>query len=545
MTKKSIKTKIIAALLAVLTVFSVVSVSMTSAFAEENSSSSTPAISLNTNITNEYKVQLDKDLSTAKKMTSSVLFKVIDECTSWGKFFTPALSGLLDAFVVNDDPTLAKVNEISDKIDKLFDKIDAAETSLKAVFTNDLGIKSFYDKFIEFKAQTKAMQKKINEINESSLSNTDKLAKIGSLTGSYYEWKSTFEDVLGALNELFIKPSMVKEGNIFDLTYNYYTNDVMLSGEALEKAKPICDFVMETYSAGCATILQSLSAQLFVHLLPDTTKAAINKGYMAHITDDPNDIISEISEVSRYLLASDATTSITGFVDATGKTYPLCPELQPYSKLDGTTYYTIQYGAYYLTTNYYELISVKPIYTTAYSGDCFMSLCQKTFNTSKSILVDHGHANKELSSSLAVLNHSDNEKADGKHHYGMGSLTAEWFNDTLGANAMNADQVKALANEAGSKGISIRTLLDNCGFDTSNIPQNANIVTQSAWDDSVDRASVAVGYNYQKAYYKGINIDSANPSEQTIQLLDCGFNIWNDSNWNYMLGGYACAFKTE
>ena len=37
-------------------------------------------------------------------MTSSVLFKIVDEYTSWGKLVTPAINALLDGFISNYDP---------------------------------------------------------------------------------------------------------------------------------------------------------------------------------------------------------------------------------------------------------------------------------------------------------------------------------------------------------------------------------------------------------------------------------------------------------
>lgn len=534
MKKNNIKTRLIAGILSAVTVCSVGTVAMTSV------SAATATVSAGTTITNDNCVKLDKDLTTAKKITSSLLFKALDECTPWGKFVTPALGGLLDAFVVNYDPTTEKLNEISDKIDKLSAKLDAAESSLKAAFTDDLGIQSFYNALVNFKSDTKAFQRKITEALNSGLGNADKIAKIASLTGKSSEWQARFEKDFENLNTYFQKPAMTKEGNIFDLTYNYFTNEVMLSGEALDKAKPICDFVMATYSAGCSAIMESLSAQLYVNCLSAQTKATIDKDYMAHICTKPDEIAAEISHINQYLITDKTSMDIVGFRDKDGKYYSFADyELSGrYYACTGEDYGLLPGGG--VPSGYVELT---PIFK--YDPNTFMALYQKTFAMSKSILVDNGHAHTELKNALAVLNHKDNKKADGKYCVGMGSLTAAWFNDTLGANAVNADQVKRLAADAGSKGITLRRLLDQNGFNTSKIPKNANLVTQGAWDDSDDRASIVFGYNYQKAYYKGINIDATNPDEQTIQLLDCGENFWTSSKWNYMLKGYACVFQAK
>ena len=95
---------------------------------------------------------------------------------------------------------------------------------------------------------------------------------------------------------------------------------------------------------------------------------------------------------------------------------------------------------------------------------------------------------------------------------------------------------------ARSRGVSVRKALDDAGFDTRNLPEGTTLVTAKAWDDSVSRASLLGGYNYQKAYYKGVNIDDKNAAEYNVQLVDCGWNFWKNSEWNYMVRGYAAMF---
>lgn len=101
----------------------------------------------------------------------------------------------------------------------------------------------------------------LSSINASNLSNADKIAKIASLTGNYNEWRANFEDVVGELNSFCQKPSMTKDGNIFELAYHHHTNSVMFSGEALDNAKAVCNHVLQVYAAGCATLMESLAAQ--------------------------------------------------------------------------------------------------------------------------------------------------------------------------------------------------------------------------------------------------------------------------------------------
>ena len=478
MKKNNIKTKIIAAVLSAITVCSVGAMATTSAFASET------RLSAGTTITNDLKVSLDRDLLHTKNITSATLLKVLDGCTKYGKYFAPALGGLLDAFIEKPEERIEKkLTEISDKIDKIFDKIDASEASIKAELTNDLGVQSFYNAFVKFKSQTEAMNKKIKKIYAGNLSNADKVAKIGSLTGKYSQWRANFEDVLGELNTLIKKPSLTKNGNIFELTYQHYTNSVMFSGEALDKAKPVCEFVNQVYAAGCATLVESLSAQLYYNNLTDATKATVNPEIASQLCKNTGDIEDEIAHVSKYLVNKDN------------------------------------------------------------AGDTVKGMFDKVFNMSRSIFVNKGHNNTALNRVLHKVDHADNPYANGKYFVSVGIITKTNFNNKAGYCALQFDGMKAIGNYAREKGMTIRELLNKNGFNTANLPKNSNLITKWAFDDSVSHFSLFAGYNYQKAYYNGFNIDAKGATEQKIQLVDCGSNFWKQQDWNYAIGGNACLFK--
>ena len=478
MKKNNIKTKVIATALSAITVLSVGAMTTTTAFAAETH------LSAGTTLTDDLKVSLDRDLKYATKITSETILKVLSEATPYGKYFAPALGGLLDAFIEKPEERMEqKLTEINDKVDKIFGKIDASEASIKAELTNDLGVQSFYNTFVKFKSQTEAMNKKIKQIYASNLSNADKVAKIGSLTGRYSEWRANFEDVHGELNNLIKKPTLTKNGNIFELAYNHYTNSVLFSGEALDKAKPVCDYVNQVYSAGCATIIESLTAQLYYNNLTADTKNTVNKDYASHICTNNGDIENEIKLISKDLVNKDnPNNTIKGMYD-------------------------------------------------------------KVFATSRSIFVNKGHDNTTLNKALKMHDHTNDPKANGIWGDDRGETAANNFNDKIANNAISFENVKAIADYAKSKGMTIRELLNKNGFDTSNLPKNTNIVTKKAFDDSVSKLSAFVMYNYQKAYYNGVNIDAKGATEQKIQILDCGINGWKWEKWNYMKGGNACVFQ--
>ena len=475
------KRRVIAAVLSAITVFSVGTMATTSAFAAET------RVSAGTTITNDNKLSFDRDLLQVKNISSSTLLKVLEGVTKHGKYACPFISGMLDAFIEKPEERIEKkLTELSDKVDKIFDKLDASEASIKTKISNDLGVQSFYNVFIKFKTATENMNKKINDIYASNLSNADKIAKIASLTGNYNEWRSKFEDVLGELNSFCEKPSMTKDGNIFELAYNYHTNSVMFSGEALDKAKPVCNHVLQVYAAGCATLMESLAAQVCYNNLSAEAKATVNPEFAAHICKDANDIEKEIKTVSVFLTGEE-----------NGK-----------------------------------------------NEDTIKGMYDKLMNTPRNIFVNKGHDNTQLAAQLKMRNHKS-AYADGKYRNYKAKDVANEFNNDLTKATLTCDKAKALADYAKAKDISIRKLLENNGINTANLPKGTNLVTANAWDGSISKATCAVGYNYQKTYYKGVNIDAKGADQTDIQILDCGYNSWNFSEWNYSIGGNACALAVK
>ena len=481
MKKNNIKTKIIAGILSAITVCSIGAMTTTTAFAAETH------ISTGTNIINDNKVVMNNDLKTTTKLSTATLFKVLEQASKYGKYVTPALGVLLEAFVESPaDRIEKKLDEVNGKIDKIFDKIDASEASIKAELTNDIAVQSFYNTFTKFKAQTRAMHDKIKDIYASNLTDEAKAAKIAALTGNSSEWRARFEDVLNELNSFCKKPSMTKDGTIFDLIYKHYTNSVMLSGEALDLAKPVSDHVMQVYTAGCATLVESLSAQLYFNALSADAKAKADPEFAAHICKSNDDIQNEIKAVTKLLTGDENS-----------------------SKAD----------------------TVKGMY-------------DKTMGMARTILVNKGHDNIALNAELKVHAHQS-KFAEGVYNVSKGEKVTNEFNREFDKTVLNLEKAKLIADYAKSKGIALRKLLESCGFNVSKLPQNANLVTAKAWDDSVTGWSRIAGYNYQKSFYKGFNIDKAGAGEANAQLLDCGYNSWKFSEWNYMVGGNACILTVK
>ncbi len=499
-------------------------------------------------------VELDDDLLKVKDITSGTLFKVLEECTEYGKFFTPALSGILDLFIgAKPDPTQEKLDQINDKIDKLFDRIDKLQNDLVSTMETDMGIQSFHEVYTAFKAQTKTMRRKISEIStDTSLTQLDKIAKIGSLAGAYSEWDIKFENVLGQLNELFENPSATANANIFELTYRHFCGQVMFSGEAIDKAKPLCDALMQTYIAGCTTLTECLSAQLYISQLPKEYQDKVDPAYKSHISLNKNDIENEIKSVNEHIASQNGNIvyfngkAVKYFNGTGGRILPADTKV-----LHNVDKYNPNRDYYYVITGANTFIKVTPVYYTdaelaefRSASTVFKNMYDFTFNKSRRIFVNKNPdgSGKEVTNKAGYFNHADNPDCNGKYSDQMSEYTQKWFNDAIDDMKIKFDDVKAMAKYCSEKGITIRSLLNSVGVDTSSVPQNANLVTSEAIDGSNgDADRIFREVYYEKTFYKGINIDQVGATEQKYQLLDCGWNLWKGGEeWNYAPGGAFC-----
>ena len=499
-------------------------------------------------------VELDNDLLKVKDVTSKTLFKVLEEFTEYGKFFTPALSGILDLFIgAKPDPTQEKLDKINEKIDKLFDRIDKMQNELISTMETDIGVQSFHEAYTAFKAQTKAMRRKISEIStDTSLTQLDKIAKIGSLAGAYSEWDIKFENILGQLNELFMNPSATANTNIFELTYRHFCAQSMFSGEAIDKAKPLCDALMQTYIAGCTTLTECLSAQLFISQLPKEYQDKVDPAYKSHISLNKNDIENEIKSVNEHIASQNGNIvyfngkAVKYFNGTGGRILPADTKVE-----HNVDKYNPKRDYYYVKISYNSFIKVTPVYYTdeelaalQTSSALFKNLYDFTFNRSRRIYVNKNPqgTGREINDKVGYEIHGNASYYDGKYHDDMSKIIQNWYNDRIYNKSMSFDDYKAIAKYCSGKGISIRTLLNSVGINTSAVPQNANLVTSKAIDGSNgDADRVFREVYYEKTFYMGINIDQVGATEQKYQLLDCGWNLWKGGEeWNYAPGGAFC-----
>ena len=437
------------------------------------------------------KIILDEDENMVKNIAAKTIFKVLEE-VPYCKFVVPALEELLDAYVGTVDPTQQKLDEINDKLDQLFVKLDKMQTSIESLIKNELGMSFFYDAYVDFKNDTEALKRKINEtMNSKTLSNADKLAKIGSLAGKFDDWKVKFEGSLNKLNTYITKTALGSDKTIFDVVYADTCSTVMFSNEAINKAKPVCQAIVQTYEAGCAVILECLSAQLYVNNLSDDVRTTISSNYLSQITASDEELINEIAFVSDRAFGETVEDS----------------------KLD--------------------------------TSGTFSTLCDKTFNISRQAIVNKGNCNIDLGKTLGTKTFTDipDVNSNNKSSTDRARQQADWFNKNIANKQIDFQYVKDLAEYAAGKGKTVRQLLNENGFDTSNLPKDTYLVSGTAYGTKVS-ADIDFVKDKADALFKGINIDKLNAKEENVKFWKVGweFRTYYTHMYDKAFDGNCCIF---
>ena len=441
------------------------------------------------------KIILDEDENLVKDVTAKTIFKILEDVPCC-KFIVPTLEGLLGTYVGTEDPTQLKLDEINDKLSALFEKIDKMEQSIKNLLQNDIQLHGFYTAYVNFKADTEYFSRRITEtLNSSTLSNADKLAKIGSLAGSFRSWKENFDRSLSVLNTYITDTSLGSNTSIFDVVYKSSCANVMFANEAIAKAKPVCEAIVQTYTAGCTAILECLAAQLYVNNLSDDMRAQIDSKYLSTIDAGNEEIISEIEYVSMHIVS------------------------------EGN------------------------------NNNTFAALCENTFkNKKKTTLVNHGLCSIELQATLFTQDFKDIPKKcnAGDDSKKEAEKQVNWFNDNVFKGQISADNVKDIAAYAASKGKTIRQLLDENGFDTSKIKKDTYIITEKAFSKCYS-ASYNGFEDKSDAIFKGINIDGQLKPDKNGKISDQDVKFWkigweglkgfSVKRWNKNFDGNACRFQ--
>ena len=434
------------------------------------------------------KIILDEDENMVKDITAKTIFKVLEE-VPYCKFVVPAFEEILDSAIGTVDPTEQKLDEINEKLDQLFVKLDKMQTSVESLIKNELGMSFFYDAYVDFKNDTEALKRKINEtMNSTKLSNADKLAKIGSLAGKFDDWKVKFEGSLNKLNTYITKTALGSDKTIFDVVYADTCSTVMFSNEAINKAKPVCQAIVQTYEAGCAVILECLSAQLYVNNLSDDVRATIDSKYISQIDASDEEIINEIAFVSERAFGVTTVTrtyksTLSNCTVPYGSSRIESIEQNP----DGTYKIYAKINEHDSVCSWYPSMKLEEISELDTSGT-FSTLCDKTFNISRQTIVNKGNCSIDLGKTLSATSFTDIPDVNDRNTFtskGRASQQADWFNKNIANKQIDSQYVKDLAEYAAGKGKTVRQLLNENGFNTSNLPKDTYLVSGTAYGKKV------------------------------------------------------------
>ena len=523
MKKTGIRTKIIAAVLAAVTMCSVGTAMSASAMTVSAASIDTTVLSEELEEYGDAAKSLldrisDKDLEKIKQVGISTLLAGIAEFVPGGKTLNPALQALTGAAFGNKQMSL---EDIDKRIDELYSRIDQFEKDMQNELKNILSIENFdYSVFTPFNSEIQGI---INAIKTAKTSRNyttkQKLAIIAAQIDRDIEWKKGNSPFVGftSVSKKLNNANLVDGNDMFTTIYNYFRQRSMFSGEAIDKAKVVMDGIMQNYMAGYTVLMECLSAQLMVNALEN--KDGIDSYYLDHISTNVDEIRAKIDELNNTVLGETIVRKKISKDESNIIRYE--------ERRIGAFRYTAPvYGD--KTVDVYELDSKNTV-SAKYNN---------IINTNRKIFVNKGKANKQISY-IDVTNHSALYSKN--EDQAVGSFNSM----VLSGSYLSGGQIKDLAAYAKSKGQTIRELLSANGIDTSSLPKDTYLVTEKAYDDLGvrDFLSGIFGSVHLHGLYKGINVDEKNPGEKEVRMWNHGCNGYCSETWDFAEPGNAATIK--
>ncbi len=279
-------------------------------------------------------------------------------------------------------------------------------------------------------------------------------------------------------------------------------------------------------------ILECLSAQLYVNNLSDDVRATISSNYLSQITASDEEIINEIAFVSERAFGkttfskqykstlNDFTIPYDdSFIKATVQypdgTYDVIMERIEYTHGPFGSFVPLETRK--LVT--YESMKLEEISKPDTSGT-FSTLCGNTFKTkSRQTIVNKGNCSIDLGKTLSMQSFADipDVNSNNKESTDRAREQATWFNDKIANKQIDFQYIKDLAEYAAGKGKTVRQLLDENGFNTSNLPKDTYLVSHTAYGKQVS-SSWDITKDKADALFKGINIDKLNAKEEGVKF---------------------------
>ena len=297
--KKTIKTKVMAAVLAAVTMASAGAMIPTSVCAADFST--TEIVSTASEFKDAAESLLnrisDKDLEKLKNVGISTLLAGFAEFVPGGKTLNPALQAVLGSAFGSKQMTL---EDIDKNIEGLYGRIDQFEKDMQDELKNILSIENFdYSVFTPYNSEIEGIVNAIKTAKNSKTYTTkQKLAIIAAQIDSDIEWKKGNSPFVGftSVSKKLNNANLVDGNDMFTTIYNYFKQRSMFSGEAKAKAQEAVDYIYAEMLYGYALVMECLSSQLQIVQLED--KSEFDAYELNTICRDANDIITRMTAVT-------------------------------------------------------------------------------------------------------------------------------------------------------------------------------------------------------------------------------------------------------
>ena len=496
MKTKSIKIKTVAFLLVAVTAFGVGA----PGFRQVKAAEITNTIEDGDSLSEQDKAFL-KDL---KNVGIETMFELFKELVPGGKVASPALKMIVGKTFGDKETSLDKIEE---KLDGLYDRIDQMEENIKKEIENVVPTHLFdYTILTPFNSQIRGILDAIRTIkNDESLSVAEKLCEIGAQIKGDLNWTDSNSAFVrfDSLTTKFNNGNLLNRKDLFTLIYDHFVSTSMFSGEAIDKARKICDILMQEYLAGYAVLSECLLAQLAVNQLSPEAKKTLNPYYLNNISTNINQIKSKLSTMHKTVIGDYKIENRIVLInlhwdeDAPGLEEDENGEPIP--------------GAW--VNDGFREEKVEVFDTNTVSGKYDRMISQE-----RRIFVNKGKSNKTLWNGFNIL-----DLGDLKTNASDKDAAFAYYNEKMGAPTLSADEVKDLAKYAENKKMTIREFLKANGLDTDSIPKDAKLITSKAIQkegivDSLKSLVEGMFTGSAKFYTvtTGYNIDSRNAEEEEI-----------------------------
>ena len=300
MKKRTIKTNIMAAVLAAVTACSAGTMAMaTTVYAADSSSMS------------------ESDKIMIIDMTSEAAKELLDNVPG-GKIFSPLLMSMFKRMSGLSTTTL---ESISNQISELQTQVTRSTNELKRTIEDSSSLVGYRDDMINLQTTVDSIVRQINNIDnvragEKLPTNNERLVAYAAKIGNHDEWINNKGNLIYMLNKVssyFDGDGFVDSRNIFEILYSTKKSESMFSGEAMEKAAPYIANGFNIYMYAYSVAVLCLDAQVKLMDLSQNDISALGQNYQKEYDKlyfNYGDITGEMKELFEKITGNENQSGI-------------------------------------------------------------------------------------------------------------------------------------------------------------------------------------------------------------------------------------------